>query len=197
MMKEMKNKTTAAVQAAQSNNDTGNEKTVSYPAPAQLATPTGLKPEEVREIVKVVNPLIADAFALYLKTKNFHWHLSGSHFREYHLLFDEQADSIFDSIDPLAERVRRIGGTTVRSISHVGELQTIKDDNRDFVAPDEMIAELIKDNLQIASRQRAAIETCEQRRDTPTSNILQDILDKTERRVWFLYEVSQGGKNEL
>jgi starvation-inducible DNA-binding protein len=178
-------------------NKTATQEFVSYPAPRQLSTPTGLKPEEAREIVEAVNPLIADAFALYLKTKNFHWHLSGSHFREYHLLFDEQADSVFDSIDPLAERMRRIGGTTLRSISHVADLQTIKDDNREFIAPDEMIRELINDNLHIAERQRAAIEVCETRRDTPTSNILQDVLDQTERRVWFLYEVSQGGKNEL
>lgn len=175
----------------------GVEKIVSYPAPIQLATPTGLEPSEVREIVEVVNPLIADAFALYLKTKNFHWHLSGSHFREYHLLFDEQADSIFDSIDLLAERVRRIGGTTIRSISHVTELQTIEDDNRDFVPPDEMIAALIADNLQLAKQQRAAVDICEKRRDMPTSNFLQDILDQTERRIWFLYEVSRGGGNEL
>jgi starvation-inducible DNA-binding protein len=193
----MKNKTTAATQTAQSNNNAAAKEISAYPAPKQLATPTGLDPKDVKKIVAAVNPLIADAFALYLKTKNFHWHLSGSHFREYHLLFDEQADSIFDSIDPLAERVRRIGGTTLRSISHVAELQTIWDDNSHFVAPDEMIAELINDNLQIAAQQRVAIELCEQHGDTPTSNVLQDILDKTERRVWFLYEVSQGGKNEL
>ncbi len=194
----MKNKTaTAAAQTTRSGDNKANDKTGANPAPKQLATPTGLKSEDVREIVAAVNPLIADAFALYIKTKNFHWHLSGSHFREYHLLFDEQADSIFDSVDPLAERVRRIGGMTLKSVAHVAELQTIRDDNRDFVAPDEMIAELIKDNLQIANRQRHAIEICEERRDTPTSNVLQDVLDKTERRVWFLYEVSQGGKNEL
>jgi starvation-inducible DNA-binding protein len=192
----MKNKT-AAAQTARSADNKANDKTGAYPAPKPLATPTGLKPQDVAEIAAAVNPLIADAFALYVKTKNFHWHLSGSHFREFHLLFDEQADSIFASVDPLAERVRKIGGTTIKSISHVAELQTIGDDNRDFVAPQEMIAELIKDNLQIAARQRAAIEICEQRRDTPTSNVLQDVLDKTERRVWFLYEVSQGGKNEL
>ncbi|HEX8289096.1 MAG TPA: DNA starvation/stationary phase protection protein [Pyrinomonadaceae bacterium] len=173
------------------------ERIVSYPAPMQLATPTSLASDEVREIVETVNPLIADAFALYLKTKNFHWHLSGSHFREYHLLFDEHADSIFDSIDPLAERVRRIGGTTIRSISHVSQLQTIEDDNRDLVLPDEMVAELIADNLKLARQQRDAIEICERRRDTPTSNVLQDVLDQTERRIWFLYEVSRGGENEL
>ncbi len=155
-----------------------------YPAQKELATPTDLTPQEVQRIVEAVNPLIADAFALYTKTKNFHWHLAGSHFRDYHLLLDEQAGGIFESIDPLAERVRRIGGTTIRSISHIGQLQTIKDDNNDFLPADKMIQELITDNQQIAARQRAAIEVCDQNRDTPTSNLLQDFLDQTERRIW-------------
>lgn len=175
-----------------------NNKTVkSYPAPKQLATPTDLKPEEVERVVAAVNPLIADAFALYSKTKNFHWHLATSHFRDYHLMLDEQADSIFESIDPLAERVRRIGGTTIRSISHISQLQTISDDNNEFVAPDQMIQELLKDNQQIARNQREAIDITEKNRDTPTSNLLQELLDQTERRIWFLFEVSTGGKNEF
>src|SRR5438445_11373655 len=165
--------------------------------PTQLATPTDLKPGEVKAVTAAVNRLIADGFALYVKTKNFHWHLASSHYRDYHLLLDEQADSIFESIDPLAERVRRIGGTTIRSIAHIAQLQTIADDNNDFVPPDKMVQELIKDNRQIAERQRAAIKISEQNRDTPTSNLLQDILDKTEKRIWFLYEVSTGGKNEF
>jgi starvation-inducible DNA-binding protein len=168
-----------------------------FPAPPQLAVPTDLKPEEVEKVVNAVNPLVADAFALYTKTKNFHWHLSGSHFRDYHLLFDEQADAIFESIDILAERVRRIGGTTIRSITHISELQTISDNNNDFVSPDAMILELLKDNQQIAHNQRQAIKITEDNRDTPTSNLLQDQLDATERRIWFLFEVSQGGKNEM
>src|SRR5215212_9604897 len=129
----------------------------SYPAPRPLATPTDLRPDEVQAVVEAINPLIADAYAVYLKTKNYHWHLAGSHFRDYHLLFDEQADAIFASIDPLAERVRRIGGTTIRSISHIGQLQTIDDDNDDFVPPERMIQNLIDDNRQIAEAQRAAI----------------------------------------
>src|SRR5215510_7908044 len=173
-----------------------NGKVKSYPPPKQLATPTDLRPEEVERIVAAVNPLIADAFALFTKTKNFHWHIASSHYRDYHLLLDEQASSIFESIDTLAERVRRIGGTTIRSISHIGQLQTIEDDNRDFVPPDKMIDELLKDNLHIAELQRAAIETCDENRDTPTGNLLQEILDQTERRIWFLYEISTGGKNE-
>ena len=171
--------------------------TTGYPAPIQLATPTDLKTEEVKNVVNAVNPLIADAFALYAKTKNFHWHLCGSHFRDYHLMFDEQADGIFESIDILSERVRKVGGTTIRSISHISQLQTIKDNNDDFVPADKMIAELLSDNLHIAKNQRQAIETTEKNRDTPTSNLLQDQLDQTERRIWFLFEVSRGGKNEL
>ena len=173
-----------------------NGRIKSYPAPKELATPTDLKPEEVRSIVEAVNPLIADAFALFTKTKNYHWHIASSHFRDYHLLLDEQADSIMDSVDPLAERVRRIGGTTIRSIAHVSQLQSIADDNQDYVPPDKMIQELIKDNRHLAERQRAAIEICEKNRDTATSNALQEILNHTEKRIWFLYEVSTGGKNE-
>ena len=167
----------------------------SFPVPQQLATPTDLKSKEVQAITEAVNPLIADAFALYVKTKNFHWHVAGSHFRDYHLLLDEQADAIFVSIDVLAERVRRIGGTTIRSITHIGQLQTIDDDNESFVMPEQMIRRLIVDNRHIAERQRAAITVCDENRDTPTGNLLQDILDQTEKRIWFLHSVRQGGKN--
>src|SRR5881628_2091564 len=124
-------------------------------APRQLATPTDLKPEEVRAVTETVNRLIADAFALYVKTKNFHWHVASSHFRDYHLLLDEQADAIFGSIDILAERVRRIGGTTIRSVSHIGQLQTIEDDNDDFVPAGEMVRRLMQDNAHMAEMQRA------------------------------------------
>jgi len=132
------------------------------------------------------------SFALYVKTKNFHWHL---HFRDYHLLLDEHADAIFDSIDIMAERVRRVGGTTIRSISHIGTLQTIEDDNSDTVSAGEMIQILMEDNGHIAKMIRDAITVCDKNRDSATSNQLQDILDKTERRKWFLYEVMQGSKN--
>src|SRR5207302_1511601 len=155
--------------------------------PTQLATPTDLKPGEVKAVTAAVNRLIADGFALYVKTKNFHWHVASSHFRDYHLLLDEQADAIFASIDVLAERVRRIGGTTIRSITHIGQLQTIDDDNEGFVVPEQMIQRLIADNRHIAERQRAAIAVCDENRDTPTGNILQDILDQTEKRIWFLH----------
>lgn len=173
-----------------------NNKIRSYPAPKELATPTDLKPQEVHSVVEALNPLIADAFSLYVKTKNFHWHIASSHFPDYHRLLDEQADSIFESIDPLAERIRRIGGTTIRSISHIGQLQTIQDDNQEFIPPDQMILELLKDNRHMAEQQRAAIEICDENRDTPSGNLLQEILDQTEKRIWFLFEVSTGGKNE-
>lgn len=166
-----------------------------FPSPKQLATPTDLKPNEAQEVVAAVNPLVADAFALYVKTKNFHWHLSGSHFREYHLLLDEQADAIFAGIDTLVERVRRVGGTTIRSVSHISQLQTIEDDNDDFVSPEQMIQRLLRDNRHIQESQRAAIEVCEKHRDTVTANLLQELLDETERRIWFLFEVNQGGRN--
>jgi starvation-inducible DNA-binding protein len=167
----------------------------SYPAPKQLATTTDLTTEEVRAIVEAINPLVADAFALYVKTKNFHWHVAGSHFRDYHLLLDEHADAIFDEIDELAERVRRVGGTTIRSISHVSQLQTIADDNEDFVPAGEMMRRLLRDNQHHTEMQRAAIAVCDKNRDSATSNVLQGLLDQTERRKWFLYEIVQGAEN--
>lgn len=164
----------------------------SFPAPALLATVTDLIPQEAQAVTEAVNPLIADAFALYVKTKNFHWHLSGSHFHDYHLLFDEQADAIFASIDVMAERVRRIGGTTIRSISHIGQLQTIEDDNTDFVPAGEMVKRLMEDNGHMAKMLREAIALSDKHRDSATSNALEEILDETERRTWFLFEVLQG-----
>ena len=166
-----------------------------YPAPRQLATQTDLKPQEAQRVTEALNPLIADAFALYVKTKNFHWHLAGSHFRDYHLLFDEHADQIFASIDILAERVRRVGGTTIRSIGHISQLQTISDDNEEFVPAGEMIRRLMEDNAHIAEAQRAAHEVCEQCRDVATASVLEVIIDETERRKWFLYEIYQGENN--
>ena len=149
------------------------EQIKSYPAPQELATPTDLTPEEAGQVVDTVNTLVADAFALFVKTKSFHWHVASSHYRDYHLLFEEQAQSILDSIDPLAERLRRIGGLTIRSVGHIGQLQSIEDQNRDFVPPDEMIEELLRDNSQMARQMRDAIDICEENRDTPTANLLQ------------------------
>jgi starvation-inducible DNA-binding protein len=169
--------------------------TKAYPASQQLATVTDLTSKEAQAVTEAINPLIADAFALYVKTKNFHWHLSGSHFRDYHLLFDEQAEAIFESIDTMAERVRRVGGTTIRSISHIGQLQTIDDDNDDFVPAGQMVKRLMDDNAHIAQMIRAAIEVCDKNRDSASSNALQEILDETERRKWFLFEIMQGQSN--
>src|SRR5258706_7605142 len=166
-----------------------------FPAPAPLATVTDLTAQEAQAVTEAVNPLIADAFALYVKTKNFHWHLSGSHFRDYHLLFDEHADQIFDAIDLLAERVRKVGGTTIRSISHISQLQTIADDNDEFVTPGEMMRRLREDNAALAKAQRAAHEVCDRSLDYATASILEALIDSAERRAWFLFEVTQGSDN--
>ncbi len=167
----------------------------SFPAAAKLATPTDLSPQEAQAITSALNPLVADLFALYVKTKNFHWHLSGSHFRDYHLLCDEHADQIFDAIDLLAERVRKVGGTTIRSISHISQLQTIADDNDEFVTPGEMMRRLREDNAALAKAQRAAHEVCDRSRDYATASILEVLIDEAERRAWFLFEVTQGSDN--
>lgn len=172
-----------------------NGHVTTYPAPKQLATTTDLNSKEAQAITEAVNPLIADSLALYLKTKNFHWHLSGSHFRDYHLLFDEQAEQILDSVDILAERVRKLGGTTIRSISHVSALQTITDDNEEFVTPGEMVRRLMADNAQMVAAQRAAHEVCDKNRDYATASLLEVIIDETERRKWFLFEITQGMDN--
>jgi starvation-inducible DNA-binding protein len=168
----------------------GNEKS-RMQAAKRIATPTDLSPAESKDVAKAVNALIADSFALYLKTKNFHWHMNGPQFRDFHLLLDEQADQILQTIDVLAERVRKTGGTTLRSIAHISRLQSIKDDDDEFVSAPKMIERLLADNRHMAERQRAAVELTEKRRDFPTSNFLQDMLDQTERRVWFLFEITQ------
>lgn len=161
-------------------------------AAAQLSTPSDIDRHGAEEIARALNPVIADAIALYVKTKNFHWHLAGPHFRDYHMLFDEQAEAIFASIDPLAERLRRIGATTIRSIGHVGELTKVADDNEQYVPAEEMVRRLMEDNRGMAKRQREALALCDKYDDHATSNILEEILNGTERRVWFLFEVLQG-----
>jgi len=174
--------------------DGAGNRAAARPAPRALATPTDLSPEGVRAITGAINGLIADAFALYLKTKNYHWHLASSHFRDYHLLFDEQADKIFATIDPLAERVRKIGGTTIRSIGHIAALQSVQDSDEDFVAPGEMVRRLMDDNKNMAASMRAAHETCDKYRDVATASLLEVFIDETERRTWFLFEVAQSGE---
>jgi starvation-inducible DNA-binding protein len=167
----------------------------SFPAPKELATPTDLSSNEVQRITEAINPLIADALSLYVKTKNFHWHLMGSHFRDYHRLFDGHAKALLESVDLLAERVRRVGGTTIRSIGHISQLQTIQDDNDEFVPPREMIRRLMEDNGHLAHAQRQAHDVCDQCHDYATASVLENILDETERRKWFLFEVFQGADN--
>jgi starvation-inducible DNA-binding protein len=171
--------------------NTTSARVKTFPAPKRLATPTDLSQQDVQAITEALNPLVADAFALYVKTKNFHWHLSGHHFRDYHLLFDEHAEAIFSAIDILAERVRRIGGTTIRSIGHISTLQTIDDDNDEYIEPLEMARRLMEDNAHLAKAQRKAHEVCEQHRDVATASVLEVIIDETERRTWFLFEVIQ------
>lgn len=164
---------------------------------ADLDTPTDLPQSAVDKISPALNVLLADAFALYLKTKNFHWHVSGRHFRDYHLLLDEQADQIFASTDQLAERVRKLGGTTIRSIGQISKLQTIEDNDEKFVPPREMLRELMEDNKKMAAAMRKAHKICDDQEDVATASILEVFIDETERRTWFLFEASrQEGGNE-
>ncbi len=167
----------------------------SYPAPSPLATVTDLKAEEVQAITEAINPLIADMFTLYIKTKNYHWHVAGSHFREYHKLFDKQAEAILESTDTLAERVRRVGGTTIRSVSHIAQLQTVQDDNSDYVPAGEMAQRLMEDNKHLAQMQRAAHEVCMRNHDVATVSALEILISQTELRTWYLFEVVQGMNN--
>jgi len=164
---------------------------------AELDTPTDLSQEAVEKISAALNPLVADAFALYIKTKNFHWHVSGRHFRDYHLLLDEQAEQIFSSIDDLAERVRKIGGTTLRSVGHLAKLTQIEDNDETFVPPREMLRELMEDNKKIVVSLRKAHEVADKYDDSATTSIIENFIDAAERRTWFLFEASrQEGDNE-
>ena len=154
-----------------------------------LTTPTDLDPATTKAIAGAMNAILADVFALYLKTKNFHWHLSGPHFRDYHLLFDEQADQIFAMTDAIAERIRKIGQGTVRSIGHVARLQRVLDNDAEYVEPQDMLAELMEDNKTLAARLREAHNVCEEGRDVATTSLIEVWIDETERRTWFLFEV--------
>ncbi|MBA7689402.1 Metalloregulation DNA-binding stress protein [subsurface metagenome] len=145
---------------------------------------------------KALNVLLADAFALYTKTKNFHWHVSGRHFRDYHLMLDEQADAIFATTDPIAERVRKLGGITLRSIGQIAKLQTIQDNEEDYVPPREMLRELMEDNKKMAAAMRKAHKLADDNEDRGTAQLLELYIDETERRTWFLFEASrQEGAN--
>ena len=158
-----------------------------------LDTPTDLSEDAVKEISRALNAILADAFALYLKTKNFHWHVSGPHFRDYHLLLDEQGEQIFATTDELAERVRKIGGTTLRSIGGIAKLQRIEDNDADFVAPLDMLRELMNDNKSVAKAMREAHDVADKHEDVATASLLENFIDDTERRTWFLFEASRRG----
>src|ERR1043165_4151363 len=158
---------------------------------ANLDTPTDLDDKAVAEISEALNGILADSFALYLKTKNFHWHISGPHFRDYHLMLDEHAAAIFATTDPIAERVRKISGTTLRSIGHISKLQSIKDNDDEFVGPNEMLRELMNDNKAVAAAMRKAHEVCEDHKDAASASLLEVYIDETEKRTWFLFEASR------
>jgi len=160
---------------------------------APLATPTDLSTAATRDITGALNALLADAFALYLKTKNFHWHMSGPHFRDYHLLLDEQAAQIYAMTDPIAERVRKLGGETVKSIGHIARLQRVLDNDAEYVEPFDMLAELRDDNKTLASQMRETHDVCDEHRDVATASLLEVWIDEAERRTWFLFEASRRG----
>jgi starvation-inducible DNA-binding protein len=160
----------------------------------RLETPTLLSPQATEEIAAALTALVADSLALYLKTKNFHWHVSGPNFRDYHLMFDEQAAEIFAMTDPLAERARKIGGTTLRSVGHIGRLQRLLDNDASYVEPADMLAELLDDNKHLASFMRQTHDLCDDHDDLATESLLEELIDQTEKRIWFLFETSRGAQ---
>jgi starvation-inducible DNA-binding protein len=172
-------------------------KTASAKVAPDLDTPTDLPQEAVDKVSAALNTILADTFALYLKTKNFHWHVSGRHFRDYHLLLDEQGEQIFATTDDIAERVRKIGGTTLRSIGQIARLQTLNDNDEAYVPPREMLRELMNDNKKVAASMRKAHEIADKYEDVATASLLENFIDAAERRTWFLFEASrQEGGNE-
>ena len=158
---------------------------------APLRTPSDLGSNATSDIAPALTTLLADTFALYLKTKNFHWHMSGPHFRDYHLLLDEQGEQIFAMTDAIAERARKIGGTTLRSVGHIARLQRLPDNDADYVTPDDMMAELASDNRQLAAFLRATHAVAEEHNDVATTSLIEVWIDETERRAWFLFEIGR------
>jgi starvation-inducible DNA-binding protein len=158
---------------------------------APLITPSDLGTKASKDIAAGMNGILADVFALYIKTKNFHWHMSGPHFRDYHLLLDEQADQLYAMTDPIAERIRKTGGSTVRSIGHIARMQRIKDNDADYVDPLDMLAELREDNQTLAARLREVHDMVDELRDIATASLIENWIDETERRTWFLFESSR------
>jgi len=172
--------------------DPDRERTVSSRS-RPLATPTDLEGTAVRDISACMNAILADVFALYLKTKNFHWHMSGPHFRDYHLLMDEQADQLFAMTDAIAERVRKLGGRTLTSIGHIARTQRIEDNDAAYVEPSDMLAELMQDNRALTGSLRQAHGVCEEHEDVATTSLIEIWIDETERRTWFLFETGRRG----
>ncbi|TMH76811.1 MAG: DNA starvation/stationary phase protection protein [Betaproteobacteria bacterium] len=160
---------------------------------APLATRTDLSPAATKDIAAAMNGILADVFALYMKTKNFHWHMSGPHFRDYHLLLDEQADQLYAMTDPIAERVRKVGGPTLKSIGHIARTQRVLDNDAEYVDPQDMLAELREDNKDLAARFREAHNVCDEHRDVATASLIEVWINETERRTWFLFEASRKG----
>jgi starvation-inducible DNA-binding protein len=160
---------------------------------APLGTPTDLKAKATKDIAGGMNAILADVFALYIKTKNFHWHMSGPHFRDYHLLLDEQSDEIYAMTDPIAERIRKVGGTTLRSIGHIARTQRISDNDAEYVEPLDMLAELREDNKMLSARLREVHDVCDEHNDIATASLIENWIDETERRTWFLFEASRRG----
>lgn len=160
---------------------------------APLATPTDLSAKATKDLTGMLNALLADVFALYLKTKNFHWHASGPHFRDHHLMLDEHAAELLAMTDPIAERVRKIGGTTLRSIGHIAREQRVADNDAAYLEPLDMLAELQEDNQTLARRMRAAHDVCEEHQDIATASLLETWVDQTEQRTWFLFESTRTG----
>ncbi|MBC8155368.1 MAG: DNA starvation/stationary phase protection protein [Bacteroidetes bacterium] len=156
-----------------------------------LETPSDLEEKGRTKVADALNALVADAFALYIKTKNYHWHVSGRHFRDYHLLLDEQAGQIFATIDPMAERVRKIGANTIRSVAHIAQLQRVKDNDEDFVAPKDMLLDLITENKKMAKNMRDAHALADSAGDVATASVLEVYIDETEQRTWFLFETTR------
>jgi starvation-inducible DNA-binding protein len=156
-----------------------------------IATPSDLGPEAVKHIGGALNALLADVFVLYMKSKNFHWHMSGPHFRDYHLLLDEHADQVFAMTDAIAERARKIGGPTIRSIGHVARLQRLSDNDADYVDALDMLSELREDNRALLASMREAHDLCDEENDVATASLLEVWIDETERRIWFLFEVTR------
>ena len=159
---------------------------------APLTTPSDMDSESVKNLTGALNTLLADVFSLYLKTKNFHWHMSGPHFRDYHLLLDDHGDQLFLMTDDIAERVRKIGGTTVRSIGHIARLQRIPDNDADYVTPADMLSELHEDEKALTLSMRAVHTLCDDAGDVATASLLENWIDQSQRRSWFLFETTRG-----